>query len=623
LEISREAVFRHVLPPDRANDLPVWPRISSQHGYLTAREAIAAQNSAFVVPWIKDYHLFTEINRFHQSDSINDAELLRSHVLPALPDFIDGENKARYCQLVRAIAHSSSLKERISKRNPNRRFVVPLNTHRLAARQDGTLCLASDLFDHNDTIFSAAFRFEGTTRFLMLEARIHISLWHELGIRRRQYGQFSGADYLSCLHALERRLAGVRDQELAKDIETVLYPLCASDASLSGLDYTTWSTIASLPVFPVSPVSDREPGYRRPQMESLASRKHTMSLKEIVRREFASLCWSQTPFVLHEPSGDSFEQVYSKGQPSCVTVWQHLAFLAELAQSIDEAEVERFVDDLQRTYDFLRLNLQASKSTFSEPRAAIWLNAEATTANAISLDVLKSSWTSLENLLLDSPCDAPPLMTVQPFLGRFSTLLKEIGCKSLYYPPITLPSADRAQTTFDSVRELWKDRILTDVMFKAEGITISAHKIILASRSLYCKTQFSGSWAVLLNRNDTNKVIELKDMTYATLQIMIEFCYNETHDWAVRMQVKEDDCLLIIAEKLDCLFDVLAAADRWLMPDLHADAQRHILFGARYFIRPDNVEHVLKVASDSRAPELKDYCQKYSDRNPEAVLLAS
>jgi sacsin len=611
-----------VLLPDRANDLPVWPRISSQHGYLTAREAIAAQNSAFVVPWIKDYHLFTEINHFHRSGSINDVGMLRSHVLPALPDLIDKQYKAPYCDLVEAIASSSSLKESISK-NTNRRFVMPLNTYRLAARQDGTLCLASDLFDHNDTIFLAAFRLEGPKRFLMLEAQTQNSLWRELGIRRRHHGKFNGADYLSCLRALGRRMAGLHDQDLVNDTKTVLYPLCTSDETLSDLDFTIWTTISNLPVFPLSPVSEHEPGFRKLRMEFMSSRRCTLSLRDIVRQEFAAVCWSQTPFALHEPSMYSIRRIGSQGQPTCAMVWRHLAFMAQLAQHIDEADVENFIDDLQRAYEFLLLNVQESKTTFDKPEAAVWFNTETTTPSAVSLDVLKSSWTSLENLLLDSPCDSPPLMMVQPFLGRFSTLLKEIGCRRLYYPPVTVSSADRTQTTFDFVRELWKDGILTDVMFQAEGNTIAAHKIILASRSSYCKTQFSGSWATQVNSNDTHEVIELKEMTYATLQIMIEFCYNETHDWAVRMQVNKGDSLSIIADKLDCLFDVLAAADRWLVPDLHADAQRHILCGAKYFVRPDNVKYVQKVASDSRAPELEDFCQKFSDENPEAVLLAS
>jgi sacsin len=612
-----------VLPPDRANDLPVWPRISSQHGYLTAREAVAAQNPAFVVPWIKDYHLFTEINHFHRSDSIDDVGMLRSHVLPALPDLIDKQYEAPYFHLVEAIASSSSLKENTSKKETNRRFVMPLNTHRLAARQDGILCLASDLFDHNDATFLAAFRLEGPKRFLMLEAQTHDSLWHELGIRRRQYFKFNGADYLLCLRALERRLAGLHDQDLMNDTKTVLYPLCTSDETLSDLDSTIWSTISSLPVFPLSTVSEHEPDFRRHRMEFISSQRCTLSLRDIVKQEFAAVCWSQTPFTLHEPSTSSIRRIGSQGQPTCTMVWRHLAFMAKLAQHISEADVESFIDDLQRTYEFLLLNLQESKTTFDKPEAAVWFNTETTNPSTVSLEVLKSSWTSLENLLLDSPCDAPPLMMVQPFLGRFSTLLKEIGCRTLYYPPVTVSSVDRAQTTFDFVRELWKDGILTDVIFQAEGSTIAAHKVILASRSSYCKTQFCGSWATQLNSNDTNEVIELKEMTYATLQIMIEFCYNEIHDWAVRMQVNKGDSLSIIAEKLDWLFDVLAAADRWLMPDLHADAERHILRDAKYFVRPDNVKYVQKVASDSRAPVLEDFCQKFIDENPEAVLLAS
>ena len=115
-------------------------------------------------------------------------------------------------------------------------------------------------------------------------------------------------------------------------------------------------------------------------------------------------------------------------------------FLAETAQSITEAEIKSFVSDLRKTYEFLHLNLHESKDTFSDTNAAIWWNAEVTNSNLIGLDVLHSSWTSLENLILDSPCDAPPLMIVNAFLGRFTSLLKEIGCKSLYYPSIALPS---------------------------------------------------------------------------------------------------------------------------------------------------------------------------------------
>jgi hypothetical protein len=72
-------------------------------------------------------------------------------------------------------------------------------------------------------------------------------------------------------------------------------------------------------------------------------------------------------------------------------MWKHLMFLAEIAQSIAEAEVESFMSDLQRTYEFLHLNQHESKDTFSNTNAAIWWNAKVTSSNLIGLDVLHSS----------------------------------------------------------------------------------------------------------------------------------------------------------------------------------------------------------------------------------------
>ena len=606
--------------PDIANDLPIWPRISSQSGYLTSNEAIMAQNPAFVVPWIKHYDRFAESNVLPSGVSIDDVGMLERYVLPALPEFIDEEDKLPYIRLINAI--SSSLKQRTGKKKKTRQIVLPLTRSRLAARLDGKLCLANELFDHDDSIFSAAFRLEANGRFLMFEARKHLALWNELGIHRRELGKFNALDYLACLNALERRLTRVDDQELANDIERVLYPLCADDGALVDLDETTWSTIARLPLFLVRPVFGGELEHRRRRMECLASQRHAMCLQDIIRQEFAAVCWSQTPFVLHEPSSVSIQKSGSRGQPPWAMVWDHLTFLAELVSSIEEAQVQAFIEDLQRTYEYLNLNLQESKSQLAEPNAAVWLNADMASPSTISLEVLRSSWTSLEYLLLDSPCDAPPLMTVQPFLGRFSTLLKALGCKSLLYPSVNATPPDTSQTALTRLRELWEEGVLTDVTFEAEGNTISAHQCILASRSSYCKAQFHGPWALASESKVKNKVIELKDMTYATLRILIEFCYHEHHDWLAGTQVASDDSLWTIAEKLDVLLDVLVAADRWFMPDLHTHAQRQVIAGIRFFIRPDNVGDVQKVAEEANATELRIYCEEYRICNAEAVLLA-
>ncbi|KAK3176644.1 hypothetical protein OEA41_007967 [Lepraria neglecta] len=603
------------------NDLPLWRRISSEYGYLTAKEALVAQDSAFVVPWMNDYHRFTD-DKSLRMKTVDNVRLLEDYVLPNLPKLVDENRKGSYLRLVNTIAYEPSMKRKKSKKN-KARYLIPLMEYRLAARQDGELCLASTLYDHSDAVFAAAFRSEASSKFLMPEARFDLSFWHELGLRRRECGKFKGPHYLACLHALQRRLTSTADPHLAADIPVVLYPLCANDGSLNDLGPTTWSAIAKSAVFPVTLASGNEPEYRRGRIEALTSQKNTLSLENIVRRKFAAVCWSQTPFALHEPSIASIQKSELKSQPNCAMVWEHLMFLAECAQSVEEAEIESFVSDLQRTYEFLHLNQQESKDTFSHPDAAIWLNVEATNSNLIPHHVLQSSWTSLENLILDSPCDASPLMMVHPFLGRFSSLLKEVGCKSMYYPSIALPSLNRSETAFAAVRQLRENGILTDVRLEAEGNVISAHKVILASRSLYCKKQFHGPWAFISDSNVKSKVIKLDDMTYATLKTLVEYCYNEHFDWAAGMRVKEEEDLSVTADKLDALLEVLVAADRWLMPDLHLDAHRQVIAGIRFFVRPENVKQVEKVADEANAEELRKYCQEYSIRNAEAVLLAN
>jgi sacsin len=298
-------------------------------------------------------------------------------------------------------------------------------------------------------------------------------------------------------------------------------------------------------------------------------------------------------------------------------------FLAELSQSVEQIDVEHFVNDLQHTYQYLNLNLQDSKNTFSKANTAIWLNIESLDSSTLSVANIRSSWTTLENLLLDTSCDALPLLAVQPFLGRFSTLLKEVGCRSIIYPQNTRSSCDGLKTTSTLVKQLWLEGILTDVRFEAEGHEIAAHKIILASRSEYCKTQFSGAWAGVSQVNDTPKVIELEEMTYTTLQLLVKFCYEANMDWAAEYQVAPDDDLSVIADKLDVLLDVLIAADRWVMPDLHAEIQSQVMFGARIFIRVDNVASVKDIADDANAIELREYCDEFALCNAVAVMLAS
>jgi hypothetical protein len=267
---SLSVMMNPVPLPDTWKDLPVWPRVSSQSSCLAAREAIVAQNPRLVVPWARDYHRFIEFSKVHQDDAVNDLRMLTDYVLPNLPDCLDEKSKATFIQLMKAISNHTLIRQKHGGTIRNPRLVEALTRHRIAARKDAVLCMASELFDHNDPIFFAAFRLE-PMRFLMTEICHYSSFWQELGLRSREHNMFKGRDYLACLRAIEHRMASADDPDFVNDTERVLYPLCTDDGSLGGLDSATWSTIGNLTIIPISPVSAEEPGFRRHTMERLAS----------------------------------------------------------------------------------------------------------------------------------------------------------------------------------------------------------------------------------------------------------------------------------------------------------------------------------------------------------------
>ena len=52
-------------------------------------------------------------------------------------------------------------------------------------------------------------------------------------------------------------------------------------------------------------------------------------------------------------------------------MWKHLIFLTKIAKSIIEIEIENFVSNFQKTYEFLHLNLHESKDTFNNANTII------------------------------------------------------------------------------------------------------------------------------------------------------------------------------------------------------------------------------------------------------------
>ena len=594
-----------------ARDLPIWTSKSNDH--LTACTALAAVNDSLVLPWSSKFDHFV-----HPSNDpvvlkklgvlfLDNETMLEQHILKNLPSNIDKENQESYLQVIAAMSASSLMK--------TKRFVYLLQERKLAATRDGVMVKPSEVYDHRNEIFVAAFRLEATDHFLLKDVEGFHSFWCEVGLRCQINGELLWRDYVTCLYAILKRLEGQEDAYLEADVDTVLRPLCRNDYAhaLRDISSTPWSLLATIEVFPLLSDFEGQPRFRRERMESLASSGKALSLGKIRPTNHIRVCWSQVPFTSSEPSSWVLDQLSGSGYPSCAIVWQHLEYLAYIAVTVEDSEVELFLLDLLDSYEYLQTRLQESKESFRFPKSAVWLNVD--NSRNVSSSELRHSWQRLDHLILLGACDAPPLTAVRSFLIPFATLLNTIGCKSMMYPTFRSAARDDSEAMASRMNHLRLKGFLTDVTFSVKGISLSAHRVVLATKSEYCMSQFNGSWNI-------GDVVELEDMTPHTLENLIDYAYQDKFDWTA-LQPSADDDTDAIADKLDRLLDMLVGADRWLMQDMKTDVEQQILHGNRLLIRADNVRDIRRVANEASAKALEEYCEEFEKNNAKAVHFAN
>ncbi|KAI9812928.1 MAG: hypothetical protein M1827_004446 [Pycnora praestabilis] len=615
-----QKVLESGIPVDTLRELPLWPSVSNSNtDFMTSWEARTPTNHLLLEPqFAKEYDRFIDpaFSSHHHSSfrylrirPLDDETMLKEHILPNLPSAIDIETMETYRGLMTALSVS------IRSTKVSREFVATLRNYKIAPRRDGTLCPAPELYDHEDAIYQAAFRSDPATKFLAREIEFLKPFWSECGLRGRLYGKMAGDNYLACLLAISEGFKAPKTHPQMSDVSVVLGPLCTDDYIIRDLSGQHWERIATTLVFPTQVHFMDSPTFRRARMEVLAGQQAALRPSQIFQHKYVSICWSQVPFATHEPSLFCLEKCGSEGRPAIDIVWQHLVFLAEVAQTIDSGELEDFLTDLRSTYDYLQDRILEARTTFDQPEAVLWLNIDLDASQSINFDEFKASWRCLEHLILLSACDAPPLMSVRSFLLPYDKLLKGVGCKSMIYPVTQSSIPERLEAVATGLSRLRKDNVMIDVTFSAEGYLVTAHKLVLAACSSYCEAQFSGSW-------NTDNTIVLEDMTPQTLKTLTNFAYQDVFDWST-MRVHEGDDETVIADKLDVLLDIVVGADRWMMSHLLEISQQQILGGNRLFIRPDNVQHVERVAKDANAVALSAYCSQFIDANKEAVVLAN
>jgi len=301
------------------------------------------------------------------------------------------------------------------------------------------------------------------------------------------------------------------------------------------------------------------------------------------------------------------------GRPPVSMVWGHLNHLMQSTEHLTEDAIPRFLSDLASTYDFLQDNLHQSSDSFTHATSPLWLNLAINDDSLVHLEDLRSSWLKIEHLVLLSPCDSPPLMSVQPRLMRHERLLRALGCRTIVYPTIVGPNIGMGESLSASMTRMRHERKMLDITLSADGKDVPAHKIVLAAASPYFAANFNGNWA-------KEEWINLEGISFHILSMVVDFTYADIFDWTP-MRVTDFDGVDEIADRLDDLLDLLTAADRFLMPALTVQAEDELLRAGRSFIRIDNVLDVRTRAAEANAHHLENACTEFYEQNKVPVDL--
>jgi sacsin len=608
--------------------IPIWPvfHASSPDQLVSANDSWMAGDSRLLVPWMKDCSRFV-LPSFSSDARNHDCllklgvkklpiqTLLRDYILP-MPSTLSTIQWKYFQPLISAIAG-------IAVHSDSWNSLLPILTDsKVAADGNCKLTKTCEMYDHEDPIFTSAFRHQKETRFLHKSVEGYRLFWLRLGLRHRANNSLSAGDYIQCLKVLKARLnAGdaQNDPHLEQDSRTVLSLLTSPLSNIQSFA-GRWDAIARESMFRSRTNFSTEPQYRRDTMVTLATDKEFLHLSDVILFEHVAICWTQTPFVVHQPTREVLGKLTSQGQaghPDIDMVWQHLQSMKILSEDLERDQIHDFLTDLDLTYEYLQDHLE-SRDWYNVGNEAIWLNLGTSDRGTVQLEDIASSWQGIENLVLSSSCDAGKMKAVRPRLMRFEKLLRGMGCRSITYPTVTRPTLHLGCSVSKSLRQLRKDEKLLDITFSTEGRLVKAHKVVLGAASEKCAQQFDSRW----RQEDIITYDENTDpddyMSYHTLSTMIDHAYEEEINWK-EMEVLDDDDEDEKAAKLDLLLDLHKGADCWIIPALMSQVEDKILVAGKAFVNLSNVVEIRERAEMVGAKVFEGWCAEMIEDNQHIV----
>lgn len=523
-----------------------------------------------LMPWVRDLGTFVNLNGFQLNDDfLNklDVSLMKvdhvwNHIKGDFPRTLDGWGSKSYQKFIGYIF--------------SHRVLPPT---KVAPNGNGVFCMPNSLYDHNDPIFTAAFRKQQKTKFLHADLRLATlrSSWVSLGLRVRRNGEnIDSVDFLQCALAIQARNPKIEKSAFDQDAETVAKCLIWDSSSFRNWSNDTWGKLSKVEIFQVADNIHANFGYRQTRMQELAEAKSHRSLEELGRHKDERIIWSQMPFSKNEPVPFVFESLPNKGFIPVEIVLNHLKHLVNIREKVDPADMPEYLKDFQASYAYLQEKFEATRLIKDIQKEKIWVNVDTTEVEKITFDDLDSTLTSASLLCMNCPTDPLPSKVARKFLVPYEKLLKSLGCPSVTQPPRAkaspAPSTLPMDTAMAEIRNLRDQQEFIDIIFEAEGERKPAHKIFMAAVSQYCRAQFMGEWGRQLQQQQ--KIIRLHDIRYKTLSEMVDFAYTGTVDWPPLADQTDTD---EVASRLDDLLDLLQATDMWFLDRLHQIAEDYII----------------------------------------------
>lgn len=555
-------------------DLPVWPCVGAvsasqkEVAYTSAADGHFCSERMMLMPWIR------RLDRFVDPDIVIKATI-SLHELGVSSMSLAGVWDHVAKQYPKSLPNTVSLDQ-------YRAFIEFIAGHGLSPPEsiamDGNkyMCHPSSLYDHQDAVFTAAFREQKPTRFLhpvLQQSGLH-AFWCNLLLRRSQVNADS-LTLIQCARAISARMSDNPSQDIFQDARIVAGYLFSKP-----WPGTVRNEILGLKIFPVLQDVSRQRAFRRERMRALAALQSHSSLEGVGRQSDERILWSQVPF-LHNPAGDLVlrQQLPNGGVPPAEMVFRHLEYLVSIRNEVSLTDVVEYLKDVQASYSYLQDEAEFTKLIPNVREVAVWANLDISEIDRITIQDFGSSLTPAKLLCMNCPADPLPIKVARKFLVPYEKLLRSLGCPTVWQPKETKMASSTTQIddllvpmapTLAKIRLCRDQYQFVDVIFEAEGQFKPAHRIFMVAVSDYCKAQFAGVWGRLL---EPQTKIQLQDMTFKALSQMVDYAYTGEVELPMHEPRNNDE----LALQLDECLELLEGANRWLIGRVHTLAEEHIL----------------------------------------------